>query len=90
MADKIDKQLNPQVIQPQSAGQPMSDQQDSPYFDQQVLPGQVIGYGLPTDQHVFSQSVSAPKKNTKKPLVIGLLLFAAITGITAGAFLFIF
>lgn len=46
---------------------------ENPYLDQQVLPGQVIGYGLPTDQHVFGQPPVQPSSKKKPVLIAGIV-----------------
>ncbi len=81
----------PDIVQPTdltaSTATPMSAQPNSPYVDQQVLPGQVIGYGLPTDQQVFSSS--ATNKHGNKKIVTGLIIAILLLVMTAGIYLFV-
>jgi hypothetical protein len=43
----------------------------NPYHDQQLLPGQVIGYGLPTDQGISEKHYTGATEpfSTKGPVV---------------------
>lgn len=58
-----------QSVEP-SVTKPSVNPAANPYYDQQVLPGQVIGYGVPTDQQVFGKPASGLKKKSNKVLIL--------------------
>ncbi len=64
--------------------QGMASKQDSAYLHQQVKPGQIIGYGIPTDQKVVLPQPKGARGLSKKTLrylvfmVIGVLTILVI------------
>ena len=58
----------------------------NPYKDQQYLPGQTIGYGLPTDQKVINYSESNKPVRDYTKLKRRLLILTILIVLAAGAY----
>ena len=62
----------------------------NPYKDQQYLPGQTIGYGLPTDQKVINyDSSNVPKRDFRK-LKRGFLILTILIVVLVAVYGFYF
>lgn len=68
---------------PQQPAQPVTGA-ENPYYDQQVQPGQVIGYGLPTDQQVYGTPKPQPPSKIKLA-IIGFVMLAFLLAVVGGA-----
>jgi hypothetical protein len=84
--------VNVDKLQQQAAEPTIAARKDSAYVDQQVQPGQVIGYGIPTNQNVEIPIAKGQKGISKKfkrqmlYLLILLVVLAIVAGIGAVAF----
>lgn len=75
-------------IQQKVSDNSFASRKDNLYVDQQLKPGQVVGYGIPTDQKVeipIAKGKSGLSKKAKRRIlfiIIALFCLAALGGIT--------
>lgn len=82
--------ISPVVIEQQAGTNTISARKDNPYTDQQLKPGQVIGYGIPTDQKVQIPIAEAKKelsKKSKRRVLYALVVLAVVAIVGGLAFL---